>query len=52
MTREEGERLIIAEMRTRLSEDARTGPLGGFVEYNVLKKERPDLFEWRSAGDQ
>jgi len=43
---------IIAAMRERLPSIPYSGTDGGFTCYNQLRKDCPDLFEFRCSGDQ
>lgn len=50
MTKVESERQIIAEMRQRLPYVPYKGASGGLKEYQQLRQERPDLFNFTHGG--
>lgn len=52
MTQAEAERRIIAELRKLLPAVPYTGADAGLAHYHALKRQQPELFAFRCAGDQ
>jgi hypothetical protein len=50
MRKDEAERAIVAEMRRRLPQIPYRGADGGLAEYERLRQDRPELFDFRSGG--
>ncbi len=50
MKKAEAEILIVAELRRIFAEEP-MGSDGGLLAFNRLRKERPDLFHFRTKGD-
>lgn len=52
MTQDEARRLIIQEMRERLASIPYRGADAGIGKFEALRRERPELFTFRSRADQ
>lgn len=52
MTQDQARRLILQEMRERLTSIPYRGADAGIGKFEALRRERPELFTFRCSGDQ